>query len=232
MVAAAVLYGCFELSRAFAVGGARVSLIPLLVGSAAIMVATWTRGASGLVIALLLTVCGIAVWRVADGADGFARDFGASVLCALYLPALASFAILLVHPHDGAARVVAFVVVNVCSDTGGFATGVLFGKHPLAPVVSKAKTWEGFAGSVFFCCVAGVLILTLTFHEQWWKGILFGLAITVAATLGDLGESMIKRDLGVKDMGNLLPGHGGIMDRLDSLLIAAPVAYLLLSAFT
>jgi phosphatidate cytidylyltransferase len=119
----------------------------------------------------------------------------------------------------------------VCSDTGGYATGVLFGRHPLAPIVSKGKTWEGFAGSVLFCSIAGVLILTLTFHQAWWKGLLFGLAIVVTATVGDLGESMIKRDLGVKDMGDLLPGHGGVMDRLDSMLPCAAVAYLLLSGF-
>ncbi len=108
---------------------------------------------------------------------------------------------------------------------------MLFGKHPLAPVVSKGKTWEGFAGSVVACCVCGALIMTLTFHQEWWKGALFGLAIVVTATVGDLGESMIKRDLGLKDMGRLLPGHGGIMDRLDSLLPCAAVAYLVLSAY-
>jgi phosphatidate cytidylyltransferase len=118
----------------------------------------------------------------------------------------------------------------VCSDTGGYAAGVLFGRHPLAPIVSKAKTWEGFAGSVAACSAAGIAFLTLTFHEAWWKGLLFGLAVVVTATLGDLGESMIKRDLGIKDMGHLLPGHGGIMDRLDSLLPSAVVAYLLLIA--
>jgi phosphatidate cytidylyltransferase len=173
----------------------------------------------------------VLVWRLADGADGFARDVGASAFVLLYVPTLASFAVLSVHAHDGAARILAFVATVVCSDTGGYATGVMFGKHPLAPIVSKGKTWEGFAGSVVACSVAGVLFMTLTFHHAWWKGLLFGLAIVATATLGDLGESMIKRDIGVKDMGRLLPGHGGIMDRLDSLLPCAAVAYLLLSAF-
>jgi phosphatidate cytidylyltransferase len=147
----------------------------------------------------------------------------------LYVPALAGFAVLSTHASDGAARILAFAVTVVCSDTGGYATGVLFGRHPLAPVVSKAKTWEGFAGSVVFCAASGVLFLTLTFHQAWWKGLLFGLAIVVTATLGDLGESLLKRDLGIKDMGTLLPGHGGIMDRLDSMLPCAAVGYLLLS---
>jgi phosphatidate cytidylyltransferase len=168
---------------------------------------------------------------VADGAYGYTRDVTASAFTLLYLPTLAGFAVLLVHPSDGAGRVLAFVATVVCSDTGGYATGVLFGKHPMAPIVSKAKTWEGFAGSVLACCTAGVLFMTLTFHVAWWKGLVYGFAIAATATLGDLGESVIKRDLDIKDMGNLLPGHGGIMDRLDSMLPCAAVAYLLLSSF-
>jgi phosphatidate cytidylyltransferase len=231
IVGVAVVYGSFELTRAFGRAGVHPSLAPIMVGGVAMMFAAWSRGANGLVVALLLTVCGVMVWRIADGAEGFARDAGASVLILLYLPTLAGFAVLSVHAHDGAARILAFVATVVCSDTGGYAVGVLFGRHPLAPIVSKAKTWEGFAGSVLFCCSAGVLFLTLTFHQAWWKGLLYGLAIVVTATIGDLGESMIKRDLGVKDMGDLLPGHGGIMDRLDSMLPCAAVAYLLLSGF-
>ena len=165
LAGAAVLYGCWELSQAIAVSGTRVSLTPLLVGAVAILVAAWTHGSSGLVVAVLLTACGIAVWRIPEGADDFARDLAASILVLLYLPALAAFAVLLVHPHDGAARVVAFIATVVCSDTGGFATGVLFGRHPLAPIVSKGKTWEGMAGSAVFCVALGVLLFTLTFHQ-------------------------------------------------------------------
>ncbi|WP_375478372.1 phosphatidate cytidylyltransferase [uncultured Jatrophihabitans sp.] len=231
LVAVAVLYGCYELSRALQAAHIRITLLPLLVGSAAILAAAWERGPSGLVLAVLITYVGVLIWRIGDGADGYARDVAASGFALAYLPTLAAFAVLLAHPSDGAARVLAFAATVVCSDTGGYATGVFFGKHPLAPIVSKAKTWEGFGGSVLFCSASGVLFLTLTFHEAWWKGLLFGLAMVVTATVGDLGESMIKRDLGIKDMGHLLPGHGGIMDRLDSLLPCAAVAYLLLSAF-
>jgi phosphatidate cytidylyltransferase len=231
IVGIAVLYGCYEMAQALGTAGIKPSLVPLLVGSAALLIAAWERGPSGLVVGVLVTLTGVVVWRIADGAFGYTRDVTASALILLYLPTLAAFAILLVHPHDGAARVLAFVATVVCSDTGGYAAGVLFGRHPLAPIVSKAKTWEGFAGSVLACSLAGVLFMTLTFHEAWWKGLLFGLAIVGTATLGDLGESMIKRDLEIKDMGKLLPGHGGIMDRLDSMLPCAAVAYLLLSAF-
>jgi len=231
IVGLAALYGEYELGRALRTAGVRISLGPLLVGAVAMLVAAWERGTDGLVVAGLITVAGVLVWRIADGAHGYGRDAVASVLTLLYVPLLAGFAVLLAHPHDGAARVLVFIATVVCSDTGGYATGVFLGKHPLAPVVSKAKTWEGFAGSVVACSAAGVLFFVFTFHHEWWKGLLFGLAIVVTATLGDLGESMIKRDLDIKDMGALLPGHGGIMDRLDSLLPCAAVAYLILTHF-
>ena len=231
LVGLVLLYGSYELSHAMRAGGIRITLTPIMAGGIAVLVAAWERGPTGLVIAVLVTIVAVFVWRVADGAQGYARDAAASTFVVLYLPTLAGFALLLAHPDDGAARVLAFVATVVCSDTGGYAAGVLFGRHPLAPIVSKAKTWEGFVGSVAACVAAGILFLTLTFHAPWWHGLLFGLGIVVTATLGDLGESMIKRDLGIKDMGRLLPGHGGIMDRLDSLLPCAAVAYLLLSTF-
>ena len=230
IVAAAVGYGCWELSRALS-AHADIALVPVIVGGLVMLAAAWLRGPNGLVVALLLAVVGVAIWRLGDGAQRYLRDVAASTFVLLYLPLLAGFAVLLVHPSDGAARILAFIATVVCSDTGGFATGVFFGKHPLAPIVSKAKTWEGFAGSVVACCVCGALFLTLVFHSAWWQGVLFGLAVCITATLGDLGESLIKRDLGIKDMGTLLPGHGGVMDRLDSLLPCAVVSYLLLSAF-
>jgi phosphatidate cytidylyltransferase len=226
VIVLAVVIGVYELVTAVA---ARPPLLPLLVGAVAMDVVAWYRGSSGLVIGLLITAGGIAIWRLGDGAVDYLRDVSVSVLIALYVPLLAGFAVLLAHPSDGAGRVLTFIGTVVCSDTGGYASGVLFGKHPLAPQVSKAKTWEGFAGSVLACSIAGVLLVSLTFHHEWWKGIVFGVAIAFTATLGDLGESMIKRDIGIKDMGRLLPGHGGIMDRLDSLLPCAAVAYLLLS---
>ena len=147
------------------------------------------------------------------------------------MPLLAGFAALLLAPDDGAGRVIAFIVTVVCSDVGGFAAGVLFGKHPMAPSISPKKSWEGMAGSLSACMLAGVLLIGLMLGGPWWAGLIFGAAIAVSATVGDLGESLIKRDLGIKDMGDLLPGHGGLMDRMDSLLPSAAIAYLLLAVF-
>jgi phosphatidate cytidylyltransferase len=231
LVVVAILLGAYEMVVAISTVEARPPMVPLLVGAAAMDVAAWFRGADGLVGALLLTVLGIAIWRLADGAAGYLRDIASGNFIALYVPFLAGFAILLAHPDDGAARVVLFILAVVCSDTGGYITGVFIGRHPMAPTVSPKKSWEGFVGSVLAAGACGVLIMVLAFHHPWWQGALFGFAVAVTATLGDLGESMIKRDLGLKDMGRLLPGHGGIMDRLDSLLPCAPVAYLLLTAF-
>ncbi|SDL49504.1 phosphatidate cytidylyltransferase [Geodermatophilus siccatus] len=229
VLGAAILTGVVELTRALQAGNVRAPLVPLLVGAVAMIVLAWTRGASGLVVAFLLTVLAVLLWRLGDGPDGYLRDASAGVLVALYVPLLAGFAVLLLVPDDGAARVLAFIATVVGNDVGGFAAGVLFGKHPMAPSVSPKKSWEGMAGSIVACVLIATPIVTLALGGPWWGGVLFGVALAVSATAGDLGESLIKRDLGIKDMGHLLPGHGGIMDRLDSLLPSAAVAYLLLS---
>ncbi len=231
LVSIAVAIGVYEMVTAIGTVEARPPLVPLLAGVLAMEAAAWFRGPDGLVGALLLTVLGLTIWRLADGAAGYLRDVAAGNLVALYIPFLAGFAALLTHAGDGAARIVLFILTVACSDTGGYAVGALIGKHPMAPTVSPKKSWEGFGGSLLAGCCEGILMMVFCFHQQWWQGAIFGVAIVVTATLGDLGESMIKRDLGLKDMGKLLPGHGGIMDRLDSLLPCAPVAYLLLAAF-
>jgi len=230
VIALAVVVSVTELTRAMDAGGHRPPLPPVLVGGLLMVGLAWTRGSSGLVVGFLLTVVAVLLWRLGDGPVGYLRDASAAVFVTLYVPLLAGFAVLLLAPDDGVARVLAFIVCGVCSDVGGFAAGVLFGKHPMAPSVSPKKSWEGLAGSVALCVAAGVLLMTLTFHGPWWGGVVFGVAIALTATLGDLGESLLKRDLGIKDMGTLLPGHGGLMDRMDSLLPSAVVAWLLLTA--
>jgi phosphatidate cytidylyltransferase len=231
VLGAAVLVGVVELTRALRAGGFRAPLVPLLVGAVAMIALAWTRGPTGLVTGFLVTALAVVLWRLADGPAGYLRDASAGVLVALYVPLLAGFAALLLAPDDGAARVLTFIATVVASDVGGYAAGVLFGKHPMAPSISPKKSWEGMAGSVLACMGIATLLIALWLGGPWWAGLVFGAAIAVSATLGDLAESLIKRDLGIKDMGDLLPGHGGLMDRLDSLLPSAAVAYLLLALF-
>jgi phosphatidate cytidylyltransferase len=149
----------------------------------------------------------------------------------VYVPFLGGFAALLAAaPGDGHLRVLVTLAAVVLSDTGGYAAGVSFGKHPMAPTISPKKSWEGFAGSVVWTGAGSAVALPLLLSGAvWWHGAIFGIAVSVASVLGDLGESLIKRDLGVKDMSNLLPGHGGLMDRLDSILLALPTAYAVLA---
>ena len=230
VLAAAVVVGVVELTQALRAGRFSPPLIPLLVGSVAMIALGWTRGSSGLVVGFFVTALAVVLWRLAGGPAGYLRDASSGVFVALYVPLLAGFAALMLVPADGATRVLTFMVTVVASDVGGFAAGVLFGKHPMAPSISPKKSWEGLVGSVLACMLAATPLIALGLHGPWWGGALFGAASAVSATVGDLAESLIKRDLGIKDMGDLLPGHGGLMDRLDSLLPTAVVAYLLLAA--
>ncbi|MEO5874616.1 MAG: phosphatidate cytidylyltransferase [Streptosporangiaceae bacterium] len=221
-----------ELSGGFAARNIRIPLGPVGIGGVAMLVAAYLRGTAGLVTALGLTVLVVLIWRMRDGAEGYVRDVTGSLFTLLYLPFLAAFTMLMLWPGDGSRRIVVFVAVTVASDIGGFFVGAYFGKHKFAPTISPKKTWEGFAGSAVTCMAVGAWLLTWLLDAHWWQGVIVGACVVVTATVGDLIESMIKRDLGVKDLGTLLPGHGGVMDRLDSLLIAAPVVWILLEVFT
>ncbi|HET6968321.1 MAG TPA: phosphatidate cytidylyltransferase [Ornithinibacter sp.] len=231
VVVVAVSYGAWELRRAIATKGIAIPLVPLLLGTAGMLVSAYLRGPEALVVTFGLTIVGLLVWRVADGLAGAARDLSASALVAFYPVFLAGFASLMLAAPDGRQRIVVFVLVTVFSDIGGYAVGVKLGRHPMAPSLSPKKSWEGFAGSVATCAVVGAVSLPLLLGGLWWAGAILGVVAAGAATLGDLIESSIKRDLGIKDMGTLLPGHGGLMDRLDSLVLVAPVAWALLMWF-
>jgi phosphatidate cytidylyltransferase len=231
VVVLAVGYGMWELVHALAVKGYRAPYLPLLAGSTAILCTSYAIGFDAMTTSMLLTLPLILAWRVVRGPDGLVADLGTAVLALLYLGFLAGFCGLMLAAHDGDDRVACFVCTVVASDVGGYAVGVLFGRHPLAPRISPKKSWEGLAGSVVACAAVGGILCDTLLGAAWWQGVVFGLALVTSATLGDLGESMVKRDLGIKDMGTLLPGHGGILERLDSLLVAAPVVWLLLQAF-
>jgi phosphatidate cytidylyltransferase len=230
IVAAAIGVATWELAGALRRGGGiRVPLPPLLVGGQAMMWLCWPYGRAGLVVVFALTVLGCLVWRFRGGAPGYVRDVTASIFVAAYLPLAASFAVLLVLPADGSARALAFLITVVCSDIGGYASGVFLGRHLMAPTISPKKSWEGFAGSLVAGVVGASAVVVFGLGGRPLAGVLLGVAVVLSATLGDLAESLMKRDLGLKDMGTILPGHGGLMDRLDSLLPSAVVSWCLLS---
>jgi phosphatidate cytidylyltransferase len=228
VIAVFVGIGIWELVRAIRTTGVHPPMIPLIAGGALMTSLAWWGQADALTFGLIITVFAVMTWRLADGVDGYGRDVTAATLVAVYVPFLAGFEAMLAAPDDGAKRVLVSMGLVALSDTGGYVAGVLFGRHPMAPRVSPKKSWEGLGGSLVAAGIGGAVLLALVFHASPVSGALFGLAIAAAATLGDLGESMVKRDLGVKDMSNLLPGHGGVMDRLDSILLAAPTAYVML----
>ncbi|WP_462417800.1 phosphatidate cytidylyltransferase [Kytococcus sp. Marseille-QA3725] len=225
-------------------GGIRVPVVPTVVGPMVIAWATWFAGGSGTAAAAVAMVALQVVWRAyrpqrddredpfhpaSTGVPRAIADVTGAALVTGYVGVLAACAVLLVAPLDGVDRVLALVLMVACSDVGGYATGVLWGKHPMAPHLSPKKSWEGFAGSVGVAALGGVAAMLWLVDGPLWVGVPLGIAAALAATVGDFAESALKRDLGIKDMSNLLPGHGGIMDRLDSLLVAAPVTWAILA---
>ena len=228
LVVVVMVVAVWELASALSVRAVVVPVVPVIIGTVLMLVGAYLGGGTPLMVALGLTVAAVAVWRLGDSTPGYLRDTTAGVFTSIYIPFLAGFAILMVRPDDGPWRVFALLAVVVASDTGGYVAGVLFGRHPMAPRVSPKKSWEGLGGSVTLGIAAGVAVAVFAYDAPWWTGMVLGLVGVVDATFGDLGESMIKRDLGIKDMSQIVPGHGGLMDRLDSLLATAAPAYLLL----
>jgi len=231
LVALAVGVALWEVSRAFASRNLTVPVIPVAAAGAAMVALAYWSGVQATLAALVISVIVLIGWRLLGGATGYVKDVTASVFVLAYLPLPATFVALMLARPDGPRRVVIFVALAVLSDVGGYFAGITLGKQPMAPRISPRKTWEGLAGSLLAGLIGGAILLVTLLHGHWWQGAILGLAAVAAAVLGDLAESAIKRDLDIKDMGHILPGHGGVMERIDSLLIVAPVAWLLLTVF-
>ena len=231
LVAVAVGLALWELSRAFGAREIALPVAPIAAGGAAMLALAYWSGEQAALAAFVVTVVVLLAWRLRGGAAGYVRDLTAGLFALCYLPLLAVFIPLMLARPDGSRRTLIFVALAVCSDVGGYFAGILLGRHPMAPAISPNKTWEGFAGSVLAGVAGGAVLLTTLLHGHVWQGIILGAAAVAAATLGDLAESMIKRDLDIKDMGSVLPGHGGVLDRADSLLVVSPVVWLLLTVF-
>jgi phosphatidate cytidylyltransferase len=241
IVSIGMVIATHEVVRRLREAGYLIPVIPLLIGGQAMVWLTWPYRAVGALAAFGGTVIVCMIWRLfmhdrrsAAGKGqapptNYLRDASATVFLAAWVPLFGSFGALLVYPHDGAGRVFILMITVIASDVGGYAVGVLFGKHPMVPRISPKKSWEGFAGSLVCGITAAILTATFLAGKPPWIGALLGVILVLTGTLGDLVESQVKRDLGIKDMGRLLPGHGGLMDRLDGVLPSAVATWTVLT---
>jgi phosphatidate cytidylyltransferase len=228
IVALAMVLGVREMVNALKSADINLSFAALTLASIGMASAAWFGGVNGLAVATAIALPLLLALLLPKGPEHFIRSASAYSLTLIYIPFLAGFLILLARPQSGFERMMTFVVLIACNDTFAYFTGLAFGKHTMAPKISPKKTWEGFAGSIVFTTVAGALAFHYILDAQVWIGALAGLAVVISGTVGDLIESAIKRDLAIKDMGDLLPGHGGVLDRIDSILFAAPTLWLAL----
>ena len=243
IVAIAIFVASHEVVRRLREAGYVIPVIPLLVGGQVTVWLTWPFHAAGALAGFGAMVVVCMIWRLfmqdtsgrhdpvagQPSSGNYLRDASATIFLAAWVPLFASFGAMLVYPKDGSGRVFCLMLTVVASDVGGYAVGVLWGKHPMVPAISPKKSWEGLAGSLVCGITAAVLSATFLAGKSPWIGALLGLVLVLTCTLGDLVESQVKRDLGIKDMGRLLPGHGGLMDRLDGVLPSAVAAWIVLT---
>ena len=234
LVAVAIAIATHEVIRRMREHGYALPVVPLLVGGQAMIWLTWPYGAAGLLGAYGGTVIVCMVWRLLGQGLGqppvnYLRDIAAAVLLATWVPMFAAFSALLIFADDGGVRVFTVIVTVVFADIGGYVAGVLFGRHLMVPAISPKKSWEGLGGSLLFGIGAAVVTVTFLLDKPAWVGVPLGLMLVITGVLGDLVESQVKRDLGIKDMGRLLPGHGGLMDRIDAMLPSAVAGWAVLT---
>lgn len=230
LISLACVVAVMEWRHALARSDRRIPLTPIVLATVGLVIAAWYGGPEGLVVALMVGCAGTVAWRVVDERiENTMADSLAGMMALLWIPFTAAFLVLMVVATDGWQRVAIMIVAVAGADTGGLFSGMLFGRRPMAPRVSPKKTWEGFTGGVVLGVTAASVASYFFFDGRWWIGALVGLACVIAAAFGDLAESALKRDLQVKDMSSVIPGHGGILDRIDSMLFAAPVAYVVFS---
>ena len=238
LVTAMLALGTVELHDALKRIGMHSAVVPIVAGTVAVLCGSYAAATqesqrslpwhSVLLGFLGATTLAALIWRMPGGPDGYVKDAAASLFTIGYIPLMGSFTGLILAAENGSAKLATILLVIIATDTGGYAVGARWGRHPMVPQVSPKKTWEGLGGSV---ALAGAVAIPLTIWwlgSSWWVGLLLALAIVAAGTCGDLIESLVKRDVGIKDMSSFLPGHGGAMDRLDSMLVAGPVAWLVM----
>ncbi len=228
---AALLVAVHEFVSVLRSQGVHVARTPVYLATVAIPSVAYIWGFEAQLAVAGISLLAVMIWRLRRGFEGFVADISVSMMLVVYLPFMAAFLMLTLAADNGPERVLVFVLLTVSNDIGGYAVGVFFGKHPIAPAISPKKSWEGLIGSVALQSIVGIIAFIVIFDAPWWQGLIAGLVMTLGATGGDFIESAIKRDLGVKDMGTIVPGHGGIMDRLDSLIPNAFVSWVIFSVF-
>jgi phosphatidate cytidylyltransferase len=231
VVVIALLIAGREFIAAFNGRDIRVARTPVYVSIVVIPALSYFWGATAIVIGLGIAILAVLVWRIRRGTYGYVRDVTASIFLIAYLPFMAGFLMATLAADNGPERVVVFILLTISNDIGGYAAGVLFGRHPIAPMISPKKSWEGFAGSLLVQAAVGAGSFVWLLNAPWWQGVIAGIVLAITATAGDFAESAMKRDLGIKDMGSFLPGHGGMMDRLDSLVPNAFASWVIFTAF-
>lgn len=238
--AALVVFTSYELASALRFAGRDVPRVPVVIASLGVIAPAYYFGALGLWVAFLAGVALVTLWRLVeqvrpslrnDPAVSLPTDLAAGFFVLAYVSLLGGFAVVMTATEGGEWWTLAYLIIVVCIDIGAYASGLAFGKTPMAPRISPKKTWEGFAGAVVVALVAGVLLALFMLGQPWWVGLILAAAMIVTATVGDLTESLVKRDLGIKDISTWLPGHGGFLDRLDSILPSTVAAYLVFLAF-
>ncbi|GAB5079516.1 phosphatidate cytidylyltransferase [Arthrobacter sp. AD-310] len=236
------VFGVWEIFRALEANGTRMPIVPVMTGTVAMPFVAYLGGIESLLFAMLASSVAVLLWRSIESAAGSANSIFAGVFTLGWVPFFISFAALPLHATEGASplglwpdgtipegawQVAVMLLLVVSNDTFGYLVGASLGKHPMAPKISPKKSWEGFAGSVGGAVLIGILACLFILDKPWWVGVVLAVGTVAASTAGDLAESMVKRELGVKDMSSILPGHGGVMDRLDSIVFASPVVFVL-----
>ena len=234
--AALIGFTVFELSSALRQAGRDIPRVASTVVAVAVVPLAFFFHVQGLWLATIGAVILVSLYRLVElafrpshrtGARAVWLDLGAGAFIQVYVTFMAGFYLVLTGSNGGEWWTLASIVTVVATDIGAYATGLLFGRHKMAPNISPGKTWEGFAGSIVFAIVSGILFALLLLHQPWWVGLVMGVLLALVGTAGDLTESLIKRDIGIKDISTWLPGHGGFLDRLDSILPSAAVAYII-----
>ncbi len=231
LVSIAMVIAVLEFSNAFKQAGIHLERVTVALAAAIMPLAAFWFGVSAQLIVMGISVLAVIFVRLVRGSEGYVKDVAASLFVVAYVPFMASFLLLTLSADNGPLRILVFVALTVGNDVGGYAAGVFFGKHPIAPSISPKKSWEGFVGSLVLQILLGIAGFVWLLDASWWQGVIAGVVMTITATAGDFAESAVKRDLGLKDMGRLLPGHGGVMDRLDSLIPNAFTSWALFTLF-